>query len=111
MIYSRWDVIAVHFPFVVGTEAKRRPGLIVSADRLHKEHGLYWIVMITTAKSGHRTGDIAVSNLTRAGLPENCVIRVARMTAISDGQIARRLGDIPPKQRNAVSAMLKQYLP
>jgi len=109
--YSRWDVVAVHFPFLEGTDAKRRPALIVSADRLYQEHGIYWIAMITTAKSGRRVGDIAIANLARAGLPEECVIRVARLTAISDGQIARRLGDISPKERNAVAALLKQYAP
>jgi mRNA interferase MazF len=109
--YSRWDVVAVHFPFLEGTDAKRRPALIVSADRLYKEHGIYWIAMITTAKSGRRPGDIAISNLERAGLPEDCVIRVARLTAVSDGQIARKLGDVIPKERNAVTSLLKQYVP
>jgi hypothetical protein len=36
---------------------------------------------------------------------------VARITAVGDGQIARRLGDIVPKDRNAVSALIKQYVP
>lgn len=111
MSYSRWDVVAVHFPFLEGTDAKRRPALIVSSDRLYKEHGLYWIAMITTAKTGPRTGDIAITNLTRTGLPEACVIRPARLAAVSEGQIARRLGDIVPKERNAVTALLKLYLP
>ena len=111
MTYSRWDVVAVNFPFLEGTDAKRRPALIVSADRLHTEHGIYWIAMITTAKSGQRANDIPVTNLERAGLPEDCVIRVARITAVGDGQIARRLGDITPKDRAAVSALLKMYVP
>jgi len=109
--YSRWDVVAVHFPFVEGTDAKRRPALIVSSERLHADHGLYWIAMITTAKSGRRADDIAVTNLSRAGLPAECVIRAARITAVGDGQIARRLGDLSPKDRNAVVALLKRYLP
>ncbi len=111
MTFNRWDVVAVHFPFVEGTDAKRRPALIVSSDRLHTEQGIYWIVMITTAKSGRRTSDIPVTNLERAGLPEDCVIRVARITAVTDGQIARRLGDVTPKDRTAVGALLKRYLP
>jgi mRNA interferase MazF len=109
--YSRWDVVAVHFPFLEGTDAKRRPALIVSSDRLHKEQALFWIVMITTAKTGKRPGDIEVTNIERAGLPENCVIRVARITAVSEGQIARRLGDVTNKDRTAVIALLKQYAP
>ena len=111
MIYNRWDIVAVNFPFIEGTDAKRRPALIVSSERLHAEHGIYWIVMITTAKSGQRANDIAITNRERAGLPEDCVIRVARITALSDGQIARRLGDVTPKDRSAVSALLKRYAP
>lgn len=111
MTYKRWDVVAVHFPFIEGTDAKRRPALIVSSDRLHTEHGVFWVVMITTAKSGARPNDIPVSNLERAGLPEDCVIRVPRLATVSADQIARRLGDILPKDRNAVSALLRLYAP
>jgi mRNA interferase MazF len=109
--YDRWDVVAVHFPFLEGTDAKRRPALIVSSARLYAEHGLYWIAMITTAKSGRRPNDITVTDLSRAGLPEECVIRVARITAVGDNQVVRRLGDITQKDRNAVSALLKRYAP
>lgn len=111
MTYSRWDVVAVNFPYIEGTDSKRRPALIISADRLFKEHGIYWIAMITTAKAGQRPDDIAVSNHERIGLPEQCVIRIARVTTVSDGQIARKLGEITAKDRNRVSALLKQYLP
>ena len=111
MTYSRWDVVAVEFPFIEGTDAKRRPALIVSSDRLHREHGIFWVVMITTAKSGHRPNDISIANLERAGLSQDCVIRVSRITAIVDARIARKLGDITPKDRSAVSALLKQYAP
>jgi mRNA-degrading endonuclease toxin of MazEF toxin-antitoxin module len=41
--YKRWEVVAVSFPFLKGTDAKRRPALVVSTDSLHKQQGLYWI--------------------------------------------------------------------
>jgi mRNA-degrading endonuclease toxin of MazEF toxin-antitoxin module len=107
--FKRWDVVAVSFPFLEGTDAKRRPALIVSTERLAKEQGLYWIAMITTAKSGHRRDDIAVTNREQAGLPEDCVIRVARLATVGDGQIARKLGEASPKDRNAVAALFKRY--
>jgi mRNA interferase MazF len=109
--YKRWDVVAVHFPFLEGTDSKRRPALIISADKLQNEHALYWIAMITTAKSGPRSKDVTVSDRERAGLPEPCVVRVPRIATVSDQQIAKKLGDLAPKDRNAVSALLKQYLP
>jgi mRNA interferase MazF len=109
--FNRWDVVAVAFPFLEGTDSKRRPALIVSSERLHNDHGLYWIAMITTAKAGQRADDITVTNRERAGLPEECVIRVARLTTVGDAQIARRLGDVSPKDRSAVTALLRRYAP
>ncbi len=111
MSYSRWDVVAVHFPFTEGTDSKKRPALVISADRLSADHGVYWVAMITTAKSGHRADDIPITNRDRAGLPEDCVIRLPRMATVGTGQIAYRIGEITQKDRNAVSHLLKRYLP
>lgn len=111
MSYSRWDVVAVNFPFLEGGDSKRRPALVVSSDRLRQEHGLYWIAMITTAKGGRRPDDIIVTNLERSGLPQECVIRVSRLTVAAEDQIARRLGDISPKDRTSVLSLLRRYLP
>jgi mRNA interferase MazF len=109
--YERWDVVSVEFPFVEGMESKRRPALVISSDRLRQEHGLYWTLMITTAKAGQRPEDVPVSNLERAGLSVPCVVRVPRIAAIGERDIARRIGDLAPKDRFAVSAFLKRYLP
>jgi mRNA-degrading endonuclease toxin of MazEF toxin-antitoxin module len=109
MACKRSDVVAVSFPFLEGTDAKRRPALIVSTERLEKEQSLYWIAMITTAKSGSRRDDISVTDLMRAGLPEACVIRTARLATVSDAQVTRRLGDITPKDRNAVLSLMRRY--
>ncbi|MEI9929842.1 MAG: AbrB/MazE/SpoVT family DNA-binding domain-containing protein [Rhizomicrobium sp.] len=56
--YKRWDVVTIDFPFVEATGSKRRPGLIVSSERLRSEYGVYWIAMITTAASGPLPSDI-----------------------------------------------------
>jgi mRNA-degrading endonuclease toxin of MazEF toxin-antitoxin module len=108
---ERWDVVAIDFPFLEGTDTKRRPALIVSSHRLRQDNGLYWIVMITTAKAGRRPDDIPVTNRERAGLPQECVIRVSRIAVVGEGQIGRRLGNITPKDRLAVSALLRRYMP
>jgi mRNA interferase MazF len=109
--YDRWDVVAVDFPFQEGGDIKRRPALVVSSERLRHEHGLYWIAMITTAKSGRKSDDVPVTNVDRSGLPEDCVIRLSRILAVREVEITRRLGDVPPKDRAAVSALLKRYVP
>ena len=67
--------------------------------------------MITTAGTGTRIDDIPVTNCRMAGLPENCVIRVPRLTTLSDAQISHRTGAITAKDRNAVTALLRKFLP
>ena len=111
MTYRRWDVVAVHFPFIEGGEAKKRPALVVSADDLYGTHNVVWAAMITTAKARVRRDDIPVTDHRAAGLPENCVIRISRLTTLGEAQISHRIGAITAKDRNAVVALLRGYLP
>ncbi len=110
MTYRRWDVVAVHFPFIEGGEAKRRPALVVSADDLYGTHNVVWAAMITTAKARVRRDDIPVTDHRAAGLPENCVIRISRLTTLGEAQISHRIGAITAKDRNAVFVLLRWYL-
>lgn len=111
MTYSRWDVVAVDFPFVEGMEAKRRPGLVVSTARQHEAHKLYWIAMISSAEAGERLDDILISDPEKVGLPLKCAIRVARLAAVSESRIQKRIGAISAKDRSAVLALLKRFAP
>ncbi len=111
MIYNRFDVVAVDFPFVEGIDSKRRPGLIVSTQRLHDAHKLYWIAMISSAEAGERVDDIVVTDPQKAGLPVKCAIRMARLATVSESRLQRRIGSISPKDRNAVLALMKKFAP
>ena len=111
MTYRRWDIVAVDFPFVEATEGKRRPGLIVSSERLRSEYGVYWIAMITTAASGPLANDIPVTNPARAGLQHACFIRIGRIATINDALISRKIGELTNRDRTSVSALLRRYLP
>ncbi len=110
MIYKRWDIVRVFFPYVEGHDAKRRPALIVSADGLPAAYRVYWALMITTAKGGTLAEDIAVTDPEDVGLVEDCVIRPSRFFTISRDVMDRRLGALKPKDRNAVTAFLKKHL-
>ena len=111
MTYSRWDVVAVDFPFVDGDEAKRRPGLVVSSARLHDAHGVYWIAMISSAQAGERADDIVLGEPEKVGLSVKCAIRAARVAAVSDKRIQRRLGTISARERTAVISLMKKFAP
>src|ERR1044071_5206539 len=92
VIYNKWDVVAVPFPFIEGTEAKKRPALVVSSDALDAPHKIYWAMMITTAKAGVRQDDIRINTAAAAGLPSVCVISPTRLAPLGETQIDQRMG-------------------
>ncbi len=111
MTYKRWDIVRLSFPYLEGHDAKKRPALIVSTEALAANHRVIWAVMITTAKGGTLPEDIHVTDPQTVGLVEDCVIRPSRLFTISADLVDRRLGAVKPRDRSAVTAFLKKYVP
>jgi mRNA-degrading endonuclease toxin of MazEF toxin-antitoxin module len=112
MRIERWDIVSLPFPFVEGYEAKRRPGLVISTDMLHKKHSIAFVAMITTARNMQdiRPDDIQIKSLEVSGLPAPCVIRLARTHTIELASSIRKIGVLGPADRRAVTALLKSWL-
>lgn len=108
--FNRWDVVRVGYPFIEGDQTKHRPGLVVSTDTFHRQHSAFYVAMITTAKAGVEPDDIPITDSAKAGLPEPCVIRIARLLTLSANQMDRSVGTISAKDRNAVAALLKKFI-
>jgi mRNA interferase MazF len=95
------DVIKVPFPYTDRATRQRRPALVVSVGDLEDEHGLLWVLMITSAENRPWSGDIAVEDVAKAGLPVASVIRTAKIATI-DARDAERLGKIGARVRREV---------
>jgi len=108
-IFEPWDVVKVPFPYTDRPVRQRRPALIVAAGDLQAEHGLLWLVMITSAANRGWPGDVVVSDLAAAGLPAPSIVRPAKIATI-DPRDAERLGALPPADRSAVRAYLRERL-
>jgi mRNA interferase MazF len=91
--FSRGDVIKVPFPYTDRATRQSRPALVVSGGQLEDEHGLLWVVMITSAENRGWPGDVAVKSLASAGLPVPSVIRTAKIATI-EASDATRLGKV-----------------
>lgn len=102
----RYDVVIVPFPYADQLAEKRRPALVVSADRFNRKHGLLWVVMITSAENQPRDGDIAITNAAKAGLPVPSVIRTAKIATIEPSRVVRIAGKIDGKIAQAVCKQL-----
>lgn len=100
--FDAWDVVKVPFPYTDRPVRQRRPALVVAANGIQRDHGLLWVLMITSAENRGWPGDVDVSDLIAAGLPAESVVRTAKIATI-EAKDAERLGSLPPADRVAVS--------
>ncbi len=108
-IFSRGDVIKVPFPYTDRATRQSRPALVVSSGGIEDAHGLLWVVMITSAENRGWPGDVAVRNLTTAGLPVPSVIRTAKIATI-EASDAVKLGRVSPGVLDQVAKRLAHEL-
>lgn len=107
--FSQGDVIKVPFPYTDRLTRQSRPALVVSGADLEKEHGLLWVVMITSAANRGWPGDVPITNLASAGLPVASVIRTAKIATI-EATDAHRLGKISATLLRQVRLRMDQTL-
>jgi len=108
-IFEPWDIVRVPFPYTDRPIRQRRPALVIAADKIEAEHGLLWLMMITSAENRGWPSDIAISDLVLAGLPAASIVRAAKIATV-EARDAQRLGMLPPADRDAVSLQLKRLL-
>ncbi|MEA1653015.1 type II toxin-antitoxin system PemK/MazF family toxin [Nitrospirillum sp. BR 11164] len=107
--FEAWDVIKVPFPYTDRPVRERRPAVVVAANGIQQEHGLLWVLMITSAANRGWPGDVAVSDLVHAGLPAESVVRTAKIATI-EAKEAERIGSLPAPDRAEVARHLKLEL-
>lgn len=103
------DVVKVPFPYTDRATRQFRPALVVSRKEIEQEHGLLWVLMITSAENRGWPGDVAVSNLVTAGLPVASVIRTAKIATIEAAD-ATALGHITATAMRRVAAHVGKVL-
>lgn len=96
--FNAWDVIKVPFPYTDRPVRQRRPALVVAANGIQQEHGLLWVLMITSAENRGWPGDVEVTDLAAAGLPSPSVIRTAKIATI-EAKEAERIGTLVQADR------------
>lgn len=109
MICESGDVVVVPFPFVDVAAEKRRPSVILSHQDFNRAHGHSICAMITTAARSAWPSDIAIDDLSAAGLPHACVVRWKLFT-LPNAIIIRRAGTLGTPDRNNILAAARAIL-
>jgi mRNA interferase MazF len=107
--FDLWDVIKVPFPYTDRPIRQRRPALVVATGRLRQDHGLVWVLMITSAENRGWSHDVDVTDLTVAGLPAASVVRAAKIATI-EVRDAERIGSLAVSDCNRVAQHLRTIL-
>jgi mRNA interferase MazF len=108
-IFNAWDIVKVPFPYTDQPVRERRPALVVAAGSLQDQHGLLWVMMITSSGNRGWLGDVDVdvdvSDLSISSLPVASVVRTAKITTI-EAREAKAIGVLPRRDRSVVSRHL-----
>lgn len=99
--FRRWDIIKL--PHSVPGQAlpEHRPALVIVAGDIYKNHGLLWVLMITSSKNKAWPGDIEVGDVAAAGLGVPSVIRTSKIMTV-EGRDAVVIGTLTGAQRKRV---------
>jgi len=82
---------------------------VIVAGSLAEEHGLLWVLMITSAANQRWREDVAISSQETAGLPAPSVVRCAKVATIETAE-AQAIGKLPHRDRAHVAKKIVQSL-
>jgi mRNA interferase MazF len=112
----RGDVVLIAFPLIVHgqTERKRRPAVVVQADRYNRRRSAVIIAAITTAVKQTLPCKIPVAHRStegrRAGLRLDSVIDCQTLATVPAEEVVSRLGTLTPELMLRVDEALKNAL-
>jgi mRNA interferase MazF len=104
-----WDLVKVPFPYTNRPVQQRRPALVVAVPALQGAPKLLWVVMVTSAANRAWPADVAISNLSMAGLPAASLVRSSKIATI-EARDAERIGQLPYQDRAQVAEALCAHL-
>lgn len=113
---TRGDVVIVAFPFVSGGGGKNRPALVIQCDRNNQRLANTIVAMITgntrlaATEPTQLLIDPATPDGSASGLAYPSAVKCENLYTISQQDILRTVGNLPPSLMAKVDACLKAAL-
>lgn len=109
MIYNKFDIVKVPFPFTDKQTVKRRPALIISSGEYQMNYNHCILAMITSTKHTSWQDDVIITNLESAGLTSPSKIRL-KIFSLDISLILDKLGYLVDEDKQLLQLKLKKYL-
>jgi mRNA interferase MazF len=111
--YRQGHVVVVEVPFADLSGTKRRPALVVSAEKFHRVLPDLIVCPISSQARFYRRpgpGDCPLSDWRRAGLRHPSTVRISKLLAIEKQIVRKALGVLPPDDLARVAGGIRQAL-
>ena len=95
ILYKKWDIVLVPFPFTDLSTTKKRPSLIISPDEFNKNDDLIIAFITSKIPDQLRFGDFRIKEWENSGLPKPFLIRMKFSTiskTISKTILVKQIG-------------------
>jgi len=99
--FRRWDIVKLPHAVPGLALPEHRPALVIVAGEIFRNHGLLWVLMITSSKNKAWPGDIEVADVAAAGLGVPSVIRTSKIMTV-EARDAVVIGTLHGAQRKMV---------
>lgn len=109
LIFEKFSVVVVPFPFTDKEASKRRPALLLSSAAFNSSVQHSVLAMITSAKNSNWLLDVPISDLHVAGLSSPSIVRMKLFT-LDNRLIIRQAGKLSNADRQSVNHALNQLL-
>ncbi len=94
VIFDRYDIVVVPFPFADKAASKRRPALVLSiASTSHRAAGHSVMAMITSAVNAPWPQDTPIADLKACGLSAPSVVRL-KLSTLDHRFVLRKSGQL-----------------
>jgi len=109
MIFDRFDLVVVPFPFVDSPRIEPRPALVLSNRGFNQANGHTVLAMVTRATHTRWPSDHEIEELGPTGLRDPSVVRFKLFT-LDNRILQRRIGRLVDPDAQACAAMLQTAL-
>lgn len=93
MIYKKWDIILVSFPFTNLKSSKKRPALVISPDRYNRKEDLIIAFITSQVDRVFKIGDYHIQEWRQSRLPKPSMIRM-KIATIEKSIVEKKLGQL-----------------
>jgi mRNA interferase MazF len=100
IIYKKWDIVLVNFPFSDLTASKKRPALIISPDEYNKSEDV--IIAFITSNLPEKTGryEYYINEWQNSGLLKTSILKM-KLATVTKLVIHKKLGTLHTTDQKA----------